>query len=73
MSKPTSYLLADRLLDGTLDERLLRYKRANVPWSAVSRLLAEEIEVEISAETLRRWGQAVDEEPTPSDSTAGAA
>lgn len=50
------YLLADRALDGQLEDLLRRWRDAGVTRRTAARLLAQELDgIEISYETVRRW------------------
>jgi hypothetical protein len=52
-----SYRLADYQLDGRLEPLLRHYRGAQVGYEAIARLLYAEAGVEVSGETLRRWGR----------------
>ncbi len=49
--------MANRLLDGRLDELIAEYRAAELSWEEISRKLYEAGGVEVSAETLRKWAR----------------
>lgn len=49
--------MADKLLEGNLEERLRTYRAAGVSWQEIARRLYSEASVEASVTTLIKWGQ----------------
>lgn len=58
---PTSpeYRMADRILDGRLEEVLRGLYAESGAWEVVSRRLFAEHDIAISGQTLRRWAKAL--------------
>ena len=55
-SQTALHLLVDRVLDGQLDEMLLRWARAGASRRVAARLLTEELGgIEINPTTVQRW------------------
>lgn len=52
--------LADRVLDGQLEEKLRRWRDAGVSLRAIQRLLGQELGVTPALETVRRWVRDVE-------------
>lgn len=47
--------MADRLADGTLAELLARYRKAQVGWAAIARMLEVDHGIVVSSDTLPVW------------------
>lgn len=56
MRRTNTLRMADRLMGGTLEAELRRYRGAGVPFEAIARLFRDH-GVEVSGETLRRWAK----------------
>jgi len=48
--------MANRLAGGNLPELLAERRAAGQSWDDISRQLYSEVGIEVSAETLRKWG-----------------
>jgi transposase-like protein len=57
----TSFLLADRALDGELAARLTAWRNARVSYRAIARILNNE-GIEVSRSVVARWCQDIDTE-----------
>lgn len=55
MPRNTLFLLADRALDGRLEDTLRTWAKAGVSRRAATALLAHEIGVELDPQTVHRW------------------
>lgn len=68
-SQSPLFLLADRVLNGRLEGQLRRWRRAGVPARAMAELLSDELELLVSAQTIRRWLRDLPEEPVAKEAS----
>jgi hypothetical protein len=55
MDMGRTYHLCNQAMDGRLESQLRRWARARVPARAVAEMLTEELGINLSRETVRRW------------------
>lgn len=59
MAPPLSYQLLDRLLGGTLAQRIETGRAEGKSYERLARELCVEFEIDITSETIRRWAAEV--------------
>lgn len=69
MASTAAYQMADRLLDGRLEEQLRQYRQAGVSFPAIARLMARD-GVAVSHYTLRKWARELGIEDDDADAKA---
>ena len=62
MSGTSKYELVDRIVGGTLTADLHRWRAEGLTYETISRKLASEKKVDVSAATLHRWVRKLDAE-----------
>ena len=61
MSGTSKYDLIDRVLGGTLTDDLHRWRTEGLTYESISRRLAADHKVDVSAATVHRWLRKLDE------------
>ena len=58
----TIYSLLDRLLEGTLDDRLRQWKADGLSLASITKRLHTEHDIDVSTDTVRRWLAAIEQQ-----------
>ena len=56
----TIYSLLDRLLEGTLDDRLREWRSEGLSLNGITKRLHREHDIDVSTDTVRRWLMEID-------------